>query len=111
MPWIAGKYLFVLANNNELFAINKSDGKIFWQTSLLTEYPLEERSDIYLTGPMMINNQLIVTASDGTIYKISATDGNIMQRRNIENSLPLAPIAAADSVIFATGEADLLVYK
>ena len=111
MPWIAGKYLFVLANNNELFAINKSDGKIFWQTSLLTEYPLEERSDIYLTGPMMINNQLIVTASDGTIYKISATDGNIMQRRNIGNSLPLAPIAAADSVIFATGEADLLVYK
>ena len=82
-----------------------------WQTSLLTEYPLEERSNIYLTGPIMINKNLLVTASNGIVYEISSTDGQIIHRRDLEEPLPLAPISAGSAVVFITNDADLLVYK
>ncbi len=111
LPWVVGDYIFVLSNNNELLALNKKSGKVLWQTSLLTEYPLEERSNIYLTGPIMINKNLLVTASNGIVYEISSTDGQIIHRRDLEEPLPLAPISAGSAVVFITNDADLLVYK
>ena len=111
MPWIAGNYLFVLSNNNELFAVNKNDGKILWQTRFLEEYPLDERSEIYLSGPVMINSQLLITASNGIVYSVSPENGEIKNRLNLKEELPMAPVAAGNTVIFTTNEADLLAYK
>ncbi len=111
MPWIAGDYIFVLSNNNELFAINKNNGKILWQTHFLDEYPLEERNDIYLSGPIMINTQLLLTSSNGIVYVISAQNGKTLKRLDFKEPLPLAPIAAEKTVLFMTNEADLLAYK
>ena len=111
MPWIAGNYLFVLSNNNELFAVNKNDGKILWQTRFLEEYPLDERSEIYLNGPVMINSQLLITASNGIVYSVSPENGEIKNRLNLKEELPMAPVAAGNTVIFTTNEADLLAYK
>ena len=111
MPWIVGNYIFVLSNNNELFAINKNNGKTLWQTTLLTEYPLEERSNIYLSGPVMINKNLLIAASNGIVYEISSTDGQIIHRRNLDEPLPIAPIVADSTIVFTTNDADLLVYK
>lgn len=111
MPWIVGNYLFVLSNNNELFAVNKNDGKILWQTRFLEEYPLDERGDIYLSGPVMINSQLLITASNGIVYFVSPENGEIKNRLNFKEELPMTPVAAGNTVIFTTNDADLLAYK
>ena len=111
LPWLSGNYLFVLTNNNELVALNKDNGKLIWSLSLLSEYPLKERSDIYLSGPIMAGSELLVTASNGVLYKISPTDGAVLSRTELESNTPLSPIVAEGYLIFTTDDAELKAYK
>ncbi len=111
LPWLSGNYLFVITNNNELVALNKDNGKLIWSLSLLSEYPLKERSDIYLSGPIMAGSELLVTASNGVLYKISPTNGAVLSRKELDENTPLSPIVADGYLIFATEEAELKAYK
>lgn len=111
LPWISGNYLFVLTNNNELVALNKTSGKLLWGLTLLSEYPLKDRSDIYLSGPIMISSELLVTSSNGVLYKISPVNGSVLSRTELSEELPLSPIVAEGYVIFVTNKAELKAYK
>ncbi len=111
MPWLAGETLFILSDNHSLSALNKNNGKILWRIPLLEEYDLKERSDIYLSGPVLINNRLLVTASNGDIYAFSPQNGRLLSKQNLEKGLPLSPVAAQGNIIFTSSDADLIVYR
>jgi outer membrane protein assembly factor BamB len=111
MPWVAGNYLFVLSNNHELLALNKLNGAVLWSSALLNNYDLDERSDIYLSGPIIANNQLLITSSDGTVYAVSPINGKILNQISFKSSIPAAPIAADKTVVFVTDDAELIAYK
>ena len=111
LPWISGNYLFILSNNNELMALSKESGKIIWSLTLLSEYPLKERSDIYLSGPIMAGSELLVSSSNGVLYKISPLNGAVLSRTELEQGTPLGPIVADKYIIFTTDEAELAAYK
>ena len=110
-PWIAGDYMYVLTNANELTCLKKEDGKVVFSTSLLEEYELKERTEIYLSGPIMVNSKLLVTASNGIVYSISPLNGKIEHRIDIKEKLPYAPISAKETVIFTTNDASIIAYK
>ncbi len=111
MPWVAGNYLFVLTNSHELIALNKQNGQILWSAPLLDDYDLKDRSDIYLSGPVMVNSQLLVTSSDGTTYAVSPQNGKILNKISLNSPIPSAPIAAEQTVVFVTDDAELVAYK
>lgn len=110
-PWIAGNYLFTLNNSHELMAINKKNGTVLWAVSLLDGYDLDERSDIYLSGPIMVNSQLLVTSSDGTVYTVSPQNGKILNQISLKSAISTAPVAAGGAVVFVTDDADLIAYR
>ncbi len=110
-PWIAGKYMYIVSSNNELICLDKTSGKIIFGVKLLTEYELKEKNGIYLSGPIMIRNKLLVTASNGIVYAISPNDGKIEHKINLEEELPYSPISANNSVVFGTSEANVIVFK
>ena len=110
-PWVAGNYLYVLTNTNTLVALDKYTGKIMFSTDLLDEYTLQERTDIYLSGPIMVNSKLLISASNGIIYVLSASDGTIEHTIDIKDNIPYAPISANDTVIFATSDANIIAYR
>lgn len=111
MPSISGDYMFMLNNNNELLALDKNSGQTLWQTTLLTEYDLKERSNIYLSGPVMINGRLLVTASNGVIYAYSPQTGAQIDKADIGEKLSTAPVVAKDIVIFMTDDAHIMAFK
>ena len=110
-PWVAGNYLYVLTNTNTLVALDKYTGKIMFSTDLLDEYTLQERTDIYLSGPIMVNSKLLISASNGIVYVLSALDGTIEHTIDIKDNIPYAPISANDTVIFATSDANIIAYR
>lgn len=111
MPWIAGNNLFILSNNHELLALNKHTGVVLWSAPLLNDYNLDKRSDVYLSGPIMVNSQLLITSSDGAIYTVSPLNGKILNKISLKSSIPSAPIAADKTVVFVTDDAELIAYK
>ena len=90
-----------------LLVENNSDRVV----KLLTEYDLKEKNGIYLSGPIMTNGKLLVTASNGIVYAISPYDGTIEHKIDLKEELPYSPISANNSVVFATSKANLIVYK
>ena len=61
-PWIAGQYMYVLSDNNELLALNKNDGKIIWNTTIPN---VNDKPGEFAVGPVLANNRLLVPTSDG----------------------------------------------
>lgn len=110
IPWIAGDYIFVLTNTNTLMALNKADGQIVWRTPLLEEYDVKDRSDIYLSGPVMLNSRLIVTASNGMVYSVAPENGQIVHQADSGYKLPMSPVIVDDMIVFVTDDAQLIAY-
>lgn len=110
MPWVAGKYLFVLTNNFDLLAIEKDTGKIVWNTIIPTGDD-EDRNGVFGAGPVLVSDRLIVTTSNGYVFAVSPYTGEIISYVSMPDGVELSPIVADNTTIFATSDADLLAYK
>ena len=107
-PWVAGQYLYVLSDNNELLALNKNDGKIIWNTEIPN---VNDKPGEFAVGPILVNNRLLVPTSDGHVFSISPYNGKLIGFINIDEDIDMAPIVADGVVIFTTNEAEMLAYK
>lgn len=110
-PVLAGKYLFLLANDNRLMAIQADSGKIVWTTKILGNGVDENKDNTVFAGPLLINNQLLVTNSDGYLFFISPFDGQIIGRTEIDNGSFLPAVAADGQIIVTTNDANIIAYK
>ena len=110
-PVVDDQALFVLSNNFELLALEKETGEIMWAEPLFNDMSSKERLKLYVRGPVMINSELLITASNGTVLTFDARTGKQKTTLRLGDDLPFEPIAADGSVIFTTNEAKLIVYQ
>lgn len=110
-PWIAGEYLYVLTNDFDLLCLQKSSGKIVWNTNIPTGKDLAEKSGVFGNGPLLVSNRLVVATSNGYIFSISPYTGEIISYISTSDGVDLAPIMAKGLTILTTNDADLLAYK
>lgn len=108
-PWVAGRFLFVLTTDNDLVALDKTNGKIVWTTII----PLEDESriGIFTSGPILANDALLVASSDGKLYSVSPYNGRIMGVADIDEGVETSPILANETLILTTKYADMTAYK
>lgn len=110
-PWIVGDYLYILTNNFELLAINKQNGKIIWNTIIPKETGNEEINGVFASGPILANNRLLVTTSNGYIFAISPYTGEILSYVSVDEGIELSPVVADETIIFLTNDAEMIAYK
>ena len=59
-PWVAGDYIYVLANDNELVCLTRNEGKVRWVQQLPQYDDPEKRKDpILWAGPVLGGDRLI----------------------------------------------------
>lgn len=110
-PWIAGKYLYVLSNDFTLVAMEKETGKIIWNTTVPVSINENDRAGLFARGPILTNNRLIVSTSNGYVFSISPYDGKIIGYITLSDGVEISPIVADDITIFTTNDADIVAYK
>ena len=111
-PWIAGDTLYVLTVNEELAAINRTDGHIHWVTQLPQwKSPKDKEDRIIWTGPLLVSDRLIVAGSQGEAWSISPYTGQVLGKVDLPDGVTVAPIAAGDTVYFLSDDADLVAYR
>lgn len=110
-PWIAGKYLYVLTNDFNLAAIEKESGKIIWNTTVPVSIDEDNRAGLFARGPILTNNRLIVSTSNGYVFAISPYDGKIIGYITLSDGVEISPIVADGITIFTTNDADIVAYK
>ncbi len=110
-PWVAGNYLFVLTNDFELVAFDKRNGKIVWTTPLPKGDEDDSLNGVFAKGPILADNRLLVTTSNGYIYSVSPYNGAVLNYISADDGIELPPVMADGVAIFATLDADMTAYK
>lgn len=107
-PLLSGNTLYVVANTNDLVALDKSNGNILWATALDLG---KKARDVTVYAPIMLNNRLLVTLSDGRVMLFDAKNGKKINELNLKEELNSAPIVAQGYIFFTTRNAKIVAYK
>jgi len=113
-PWLAGDWLFVLSADQQVAAINATDGRVAWVTDLPRwEDEEDQKGPIHWVGPVLAGDRLIVASSGGEeeAFAISPYSGKILGRQPLSGKASLTPIVASGTVFQITDNASLVALR
>ena len=111
-PWVAGDYVFVLANDNELVCLTRNEGKIRWVAPLPRYQDEKEKSDpIRWAGPVLGGNRLVALSSLGQEMSVSPLTGEPGGTEEMSASGYLGPVIANNTLYLLTDDAELSAYR
>jgi outer membrane protein assembly factor BamB len=112
MPWVAGDYVFLLDNNNELVCITRDKGGIRWISQLQTHEDMEKRKHpVYWQGPVLAGGRLFLTNSLGQIVEASPEDGRVLTTTAASDIVDVPPVVADGTLYILTNDGVLTAYK
>jgi len=112
MPWLAGDFLFLLTNNNEVVGLDAKRGRVLWVTPLSIWKKPEKRSGrIIWTGPVLASDRLLVAGSHGYALSISPYTGKVLGYADLPDGVTVPPVVAGGTVYFLTDGGDLVAYR
>ncbi len=112
MPWVAGDYVFLLDNNNELVCIQRDKGGIRWISQLQTHEDMEKRKrPVYWQGPVLAGGRLILTNSLGQIVEASPQDGRVLTTTAGSDLIEVPPVVADGTLYILSNDGVLTAYR
>ena len=90
---------------------NKENGRIVWNTTIPYGEEDDDKSGVFASGPVLVDNRLLVTTSNGYVFAVSPYTGEIISYISTDDGVELAPVVADGITIFTTNDADILAYK
>lgn len=112
MPWVAGNYLFVVTNDNDLVGMGRDNGLIRWVRPLPKFKDPQSRTDpIYWTGPVLAGNRLIVAGSDGGVMEVSPEDGTVIRAWGSGMNVGITPVVAGETLYLLGDNGTLAAYR
>lgn len=112
MPWVAGDYIFLVSEDNELIALSRDDGAIQWVTALGSYADPGSKDDpIRWAGPVLAGNRLIAVSSDGQLTEVNFETGEILNKTRLEQSVTIAPVVAGDTLYLVGVDGTLMAYR
>lgn len=109
-PWVAGKFLFVLTNDGDLAAIENKTGKVVWST-IIPYADNDNKSGIFVSGPILTNDALLVASSNGKLFSVSPYNGRIMGIAEVEDGVESSPIMVNETLLLTSKDAEIVAYK
>ena len=111
LPWLVGKYLYVMANDARLMCVQADSGKIVWDTKVPAGNDVSDQVGVTYSGPLLSGNRLLVNTSNGYTFYISPYTGKILGYVEIDEGSSLPPITANKQVVITTRDAEIITYQ
>lgn len=109
-PVVAGGFVFVLTNMNELVCLERKAGAVRWVAGLPRVD--EDEGAIHFAGPILAGDTLIVSSSKGELIRINPRDGEIISKTKVDSgAIFLAPIVSQKTLFALTDNAVLHAFK
>lgn len=111
-PWIAGEWLFVVADDARLIAIARGTGKIRWISQLPGFRNVEKKKGaITWVGPVLAGNKLWLANSRGELVSVSPADGSIGTTIEGKDSVSLSPVVAGGMLYILSDKGEITAYR
>ncbi len=112
MPWVAGDFIFMLTNTNDVVALTRDGGRIRWVASLPRwRDPDRRRGNIVFAGPVLAGGRLILVGSEGEGVIVNATDGSMLGGFDLRGAAQIPPIVADGTLYVLTDNGYLTAYR
>jgi len=110
--WVAGDALFVLSRSQELFGLNRADGRIKWTTQLQAfEDEESKKHPIHWKGPVLAGGKLWVLNADGAMHAIDPQTGAIEKTLDIPSGIVEVPVVAGKTMFLLDKDASIHALK
>ncbi len=96
-PWVSGDFMFVVTPGRKLVAVYRRDGRIKWVSDIPAG---DDDAKEKLTGPFVVNGQVIVFGSMGEQYAFSPEDGSLTSTQDTPDGYISAPAFAGGGMYY-----------
>jgi len=104
-PLVAGDWLFVISADQEMVAMNASDGRIAWISALPRwDNPEKQRDALTWFGPLLVSDRLITTGTNEEALSISPYTGEIIGRQALSGAASPVPPLVADGTLLVVSD-------
>ena len=112
-PWVAGNFVFVLTERNEVACMVDQGGRIRWVSPLPTLVDPEdlESSQIRWTGPILASERLLLASSEGQLVSMSPFTGEMLGTSELDGAVSVPAAVADGTVFFLTDGAQLVALR
>ncbi len=110
-PWIAGDWIFVLSQEQELFCLSRADGRVRWRSQLPRYENVERQRDpIFWVGPLLGGQYLYLAGSTEKLLAVNPGTGAILGEQNLADAPSVALVAAGGKLFVVTDDGSLTAY-
>ena len=110
--WVAGDYLYVLSNDNELVCLTRDNGKVRWLRQLPSYEDEKKKEDpIAWTGPILGGDRLVVLSSNGWALSVSPYTGEPLGREEMPGNVFVDPVIANNTLYILTDNGELSAFR
>ena len=108
-PIVSGNALFLVDLNDNMIALDRKTGKMFWRSSL----PVVRKKKFFSVwaGPSLAGGVLWAVSNDGNIVSVDPSTGNILTNRKLGSKAYAKPTAAAGQLLVLAGDGSLIAYR
>lgn len=111
-PWVAGDWMFVVALDSRVAAINIADGAVAWVANLPRyKNPKEQKDPIAWFGPVLAAERLVFAGTNQRAIAMSPYGGRILGERKLPDNASVAPVVAAGTLFIVTADGSLTAYR
>jgi outer membrane protein assembly factor BamB len=111
-PWVAGDFVFVVDNDDQLMCLTRADGRVKWvQTLPSFGDPADRKYPIYWSGPLLAGDRLVLSGSNGEALSVSPYTGEILSRVPLPARSHLSPVIAGGTIYFLSDDAELMALR
>jgi outer membrane protein assembly factor BamB len=108
-PAVSGNAIFIVDLEDNVVALDRASGKVFWKTALPTVR--KKKFFSVWTGPTLAGNVLWVVSNDRKLAGVDPTTGNIVVDRTLQSPAYVKPIAAGGQLLVLSADGTISAFN
>lgn len=110
-PAASGGFIFLLDNDQMLYAVHADDGLVSWSTQMPPFKNMKKKKNpLNWSGPALVNGALVLVCDDGRAAVVDATNGKVTQTVKLDAPADIQPIPVQGLLLQLTRNARLTAY-
>ena len=111
-PWIAGDYIYVLTQDNEVVCVSRLTGKIRWMSELQRYEDNDKHDDLVIwSGPVLAGDRLVLVSDHGFAISLSPYDGTYLGGIDMPKRNYISPVVANGTLYLLSDDGDLYALR
>jgi outer membrane protein assembly factor BamB len=111
-PLAVGNFVFLVTTEGQVLCLTRADGRLKWIMQLPAFIDPDDREEaIVWSGPLLVNNRLLLFSSDGRAVSLLPATGQQVNEIAIPNGTFIAPIFANNTMYVLTNGAQLVALR